>query len=127
MAFQIQNKHGEPIRMAELDAQAAVLWNKEVEDRFFATPLTMPAGLTARQEIDFYVQNTNWFEKIGWAISEGAQTWEDVRNYLLSPFVNADWYKGADELMELLPQYKKYFELIAFWEGEGYIPVQVKR
>lgn len=66
MAFQIQDKHGEPIRMAELDAQAAKLWNKEVEDRFFATPLTMPTGLTIKQQMDFYVQNMNWFDKIGY-------------------------------------------------------------
>ena len=125
MAFQILDPNNKPIAIGVLDTEAANLWGKEVDPKWYATPLHTPEGLSLRDEFLFLRDNLNWFDKIGWLIhASRLETWQDVKDHLYSPFKDIDGFSES-ALREELPQYEGYFKLIEHWEEKGYKPQYV--
>ena len=87
--FQILNKEGKAITMAELDKEAAEFWGKEVHPKHYANPFPdkkiskdTPYSEAVRIERENAMNNvSNWFDVIGWNIAnQGTYTygWHNV-------------------------------------------------
>ena len=87
--FQILNKDGKALTMAELDKEAAEFWGKEVHPKHYANPFPdkvasedAPLSEIIRIEHENARNNSsNWFDIIGWNIAnQGDYTtgWRNV-------------------------------------------------
>ena len=87
--FEILNKEGKAITMAELDKEAAEFWGKEVHPKHYANPFPDKiaderASFAERMKIErenAWNNNFNWFDIIGWNIAnQGTYTygWQNV-------------------------------------------------
>lgn len=87
--FQILDKNGKAITMAELDKEASEFWGKEIDPKHYANPFPNKvadegASFSERMEIerDNALNNgSNWFDIIGWNIAnQGNYTsgWQNV-------------------------------------------------
>ena len=87
--FEILNKEGKAITMAELDKEAAEFWGKEVHPKHYANPFPdkkiskdTPYSEAVRIERENAMNNvSNWFDVIGWNIAnQGTYTygWHNV-------------------------------------------------
>ena len=88
-SFQILDKDGKALTMAELDKEAAEFWGKEVHPKHYANPFPekvadKEASLSEKIQIESKnaLNNaSNWFDVIGWNISnQGNYTigWQNV-------------------------------------------------
>ena len=146
MGFQIKNKEGEAIGMNTLDAEVCALWGKEVKPKYYADPVTRtpkPAEDATEEEKQAYRlahreeaskgMSNNWFDRIGYLIHEGADTWEKVKEAYLAPTLafmephkkDADWaeWEAAFKEDECI---NKSIALIEHWAAKGYTPVPFK-
>ena len=87
--FQILDKNGKALTMAELDKEAAEFWGKEVHPKHYANPFPdkkasedAPLSEKIRIEHENARNNiSNWFDVIGWNIAnQGTYTygWHNV-------------------------------------------------
>jgi hypothetical protein len=117
MSFRILNSKNEPIKINDLDKEAAMLWNKEVKKKYYATPLHTE-DLSFPESFRMESINTNWFDKIGWAIHYyKLETWKEIRDNILQPFEELP----IEETL-LYEPIKAYLSLIELWESKGYKP-----
>lgn len=122
MSFKILDINNNAVAIAELDADAAAFWGKDVHDRQYATPYTPKPNLTMKERFEFHIMNLNWFDKIGWVIHfDKCTTWEQVRIALMGPNMIKE-YGYAMVAYTYLP----YLSLITYWENNGYTPCPVE-
>lgn len=87
--FQILNKDGKALTMAELDKEASKFWGKEVHPKHYANPFSDKvadegASFAERMKIErenALYNSSNWFDIIGWNIAnQGNYTsgWQNV-------------------------------------------------
>ena len=87
--FQILDKNGKTITMAELDKEAAEFWGKEIDSKHYANPFPKKVayeGASYSEKIQIEHENalnnsSNWFDIIGWNIAnQGNYTtgWQNV-------------------------------------------------
>lgn len=121
MSFKILNSEGEAINIHELDAEAAAFWDKEVDEKWYATPFKPLKNATMRERMDHHRMNNNWFDTIGWQIHyKQCTTWDEVRINLIGPNLVAEYgYKMVAQT------YLPWLSLISYWEQKGYKPVFV--
>lgn len=128
MAFQILDKNDKAIKINQLDAEACKLWNKEIHEKSYAYPQHKPDSFPTKEyktSWEFYSLLTNWFDKIGWKISEGCEDWDELIKDIMLPFIEFD----AETILEIRNEYvpvSGYIQLIEFWKESGYKPKQVK-
>ncbi len=123
MSFQILDSNNNAIPIKDLDAEACLLWNKDTHPKWYAYPEIEPTEYPTpeyKSRWAFISSTTNWFDKIGWLIHDGMESWDDIRNYLLDPFKEFP----KEEIEQYLPVYG-YINLINHWESKGYKPVRV--
>ena len=93
--FQILNKDGKALTMAELDKDAAEFWGKEVHPKHYANPFPDKvaderASFAERMKIENEnaLNNvSNWFDIIGWSVAnQGNYTtgWQNVVHTMLA-------------------------------------------
>lgn len=120
MAFQIRNSLGEPISLHQLDIEASEFWGKPISTKKYAQP---------------YTSSTDWFDSIGWAISNPVTLWkpgwENIKNSLWLIQANGLYkelysFSNLCTSLEITQAFlKPYFDLIDYWESKGYTPHQV--
>lgn len=155
-SFQIHNSEGVAIPIRTLDEEAAALWGKEVDPKWYANPtppfvnssnLEGRALALAKVKHDIG-QWVNWYDAIGFKIahpeSKWASGWNNVKSSMWVVQVS-DYYDDLFKediivdaatgksytLIEIgiaaTKQYlKPYYDLINHWEAKGYKPVQIK-
>ena len=93
--FQILDKDGKALTMAELDKEAAEFWNKKVHPKYYANPFpdkVADEGASFSEKIRIESKNalnnaSNWFDVIGWNIAnQGKYTfsWQNVAHTMLA-------------------------------------------
>lgn len=127
MAFKILDKNDKPLSIGELDKEACELWGKELHQKEYAYPQFKPEKFPTedyKSSFDFYSSLTNWFDKIGWKISEGAESWDEIIRQLLEPFKEFPIDVQQEVENEYLPV-SGYVALCKHWKEKGYKPKQV--
>ncbi len=120
-SFQILDKNNNPIAINELDKEACELWNKAVDTKQYAYPEVKPEKFESyKDSFNFYCGLTNWFDKIGWKIAQGRESWNTIKEEILEPFKEF----SKDEIDNYLPV-AGYINLINHWESKGYTPKQI--
>lgn len=130
MAFQILNQDNQPIGIHALDKEAADFWSKPVDTKSYADPFPEEeednsfAGL---RRISTKI-SSNWFDKIGWMISEGTTSWDDLEAQVLAPYKSYLEYDRENDLPKLMeePNIGGIINLIRHWKSLGYTPKQIK-
>ena len=146
MGFTIKNNQGVGVPLKELDQDACTLWNKAHDPKWWASPIQItprPETFGSEdeerewdsknfKEISREMSN-NWFDRVGYLIHEGADSWEKLREIYLTPYKKiVDKYKDspdAEKVRQVImeqPPVKPVLELIALWESKGYTPHPVK-
>lgn len=121
--FQIHTAEGSALNMGFLDQMAAGLWGKEVHPEDYAYPKHMPEKFeSSAEEMEFFAYNENWYDKIGYRISQGNTTWAGLKEEILKPFRDNDI---SDEELEAYPGIWGFVKLIDLWESKGYIPASL--
>lgn len=119
MSFQIINSGNTPIPIKDLDIDACKVWNREVSKEY-ATPFTIDSSLSFKERWSIENKNINWFDKIGWIISNyRCHDWTLVKAILLAYFIDDNElleYAKSDEGLGL------YIKLIDHWKSLGYTP-----
>lgn len=117
--FQIADQNNEPISLNELDRQAALFWGVELQDKVYACP---DKGMI------------NWFDRIGWSIAhQGRFTtgWDNVKLALLQGTIEFATYRVITKeqndfsISTAIEWCKPYLDLIDYWAGCGYKPIQI--
>lgn len=118
MGFKILNEAGQALTMKELDQQAAELWNKTVDPKWYAAPHQPVPG-------KMFSEGTNWFDSLGWKIHQHkCVTWNNLRDEY-----KADAGRMSSNGVEFdiyIEIFEPYFKLIAHWESKGYKPKPVE-
>lgn len=114
MAFQILDSNKEPIKLSKLDLIACELWGIEVDRKWYAQPTEERYAM-------------NWFDKIGWLISEGVgNNWLELKVRIMAPFFEKGYTK---EQMTTIPEFASiggHIKLIEVWERMGYTPKRIE-
>lgn len=121
-AFQILNKDNQPISLGELDQQAGLFWNQELDPKYYAQPDGNPLG--------------NWFDTIGWGIAHpgnklyyGLNTWEPIKQQMFEvhtpSMINLSPEAAGVTCCKLFRGLKPYFDLMDHWSSLGYTPKQI--
>jgi hypothetical protein len=131
MAFQILDKDNNPISIAQLDAEAAAFWGKEVHPRYYVSP-------PQKGESEFIIMTreltSNWFDTIGYNIHYNTSTyhknyqgmtWKMVKESMML-FITDVLSTEPNLLINNQKYWKDHFALIDHWESKGYQPRQVK-
>lgn len=87
MAFEIHTAEGVAIPINTLDEEAALFWEREVRERYYAAP--KPFNYDNMNEVEKAKSDQlgNWFDVIGWNIAhQGNYTrgWNNVINTMMS-------------------------------------------
>lgn len=123
-AFEIHDKEGKAMLIADLDAEACALWGKEVHPKEYAYPQHKPEKFASyKEEFEFYTGKENWFDKIGWRIANHNLDWEELKAVILWPFLK---HEIPLEEIKSYPAIWGFIELIDLWESKGYTPVSIK-
>ncbi len=130
MGFEILDINKQAILINELDKEAAILWNKEIDPKHYAHP-KQPTGDEMQ---DAMYLSMNWFDYIGHNIHSNhavytrnykEMTWNMVKESLLLVQVNVI-NVTAQQLENTRTYLKPYFDLIDHWASKGYTPKRVE-
>lgn len=127
MAFQILNENNKPVSIGELDKQACDFWGKKLHQKYYAYPQVKPESFPSKDyksSHEFYFNLTNWFDKVGFLISEGAESWEKVLEKLMEPYKEFPIDVQEEIENDYLPV-SGYVALCKHWQSKGYTPKQI--
>jgi hypothetical protein len=127
MAFQILNENKKPVSIGELDKEACEFWGKELHQKDYAYPQFKPESFPTEEyksSYQFYSSLSNWFDKIGWLISEGAESWEEVIKKIMEPFQEFP-IDVQEEIENYYLPVSGYVALCKHWKSKGYTPKQI--
>lgn len=139
MGFQILNKNNDPIKMNDLDAEAAKLWGHEVDKSSYAVPKEQGDYADTTKGRMAYLRQSNWFDVVGHMIhSPTTKTpyykgWKEVKKNLLLMHMESSMLKedgSVEDGMHIKDMFeyvaedylKPYLDLIDHWADKGYTP-----
>lgn len=138
--FQILDKNGKALTMAELDKEAAEFWGKEVHPKYYANPFPnkvasedAPLSEKIRIEHENALNNgSNWFDIIGWNIAnQGNYTtgWRNVVRTMVAENLGECLVRlNKDKPIELAKFVgDKELHLESSWETELYCTLNYYR
>jgi hypothetical protein len=120
MSFQIIDIDNQPIPLSLLDIDAAEIWGKEPDVKYYATPFHKPEEgfKSIKEEFEFHRSNSNWFDTIGYYIHfKRLECWDKIIADFLEPYKDFN----QEEVLNH-PHIKPYLDLMNKWKEKGYKP-----
>lgn len=132
MSFQIRN-NDKPVDLKDLDKEACELFGEQQDPEWWASPIKFKDPNNETLEEISRKQSSNWYDRIGYLIHQGADTWDKVKEKYLEPYVAiVKKYEGTPNynvvkkaIMDEAPV-KQLVDLIELWRSKGYIPTPIK-
>lgn len=134
--FEIHDKDGNAIILNELDRQACDLWGTQIDnsrkgqwaspydavkDKYLSGEYTY-GERKMKGEVAFWASRQNWFDRIGWQIASGKTTWEELREDILSIYL--EHCIPIEEIQQDIRIWG-FVQLIELWKSKGYVPVSL--
>lgn len=124
MGFQILNDKKEALSLNQLDEEVAVLWNKQVDPKQYATPNPKKEG-----DLTGVSEGVNWFDSLGFKIHTqrhlSSVSWSTLISEYYADAGKMSSGSGAKyEVFCLI--YRPYFSLIDHWATKGYTAIRVE-
>ena len=115
MGFQIRNKSGEPIKISELEEEAAAFWGVAIDAKKYAAP---------------FKGGASWFDAIGIYIDAQRPRRSELKELRVEWCDVVGLMMGYNLLNESSEEVKasidhfwcKYIELVRHWNALGYEP-----
>ena len=125
ITFHVENADGIRISYRDLDKEAALLWGKSQDDKYYVNPFI------GKTEVEEDINRaSSWVSVIGSATSS---SWEEVIKKLLGVILDAFYgikggkyiiVKPSDKTVESIAKYmdyvQPYVDLINLWVFKGY-------
>ena len=123
-AFQIWNKENISIPINKLDEEICELLEIPVDKKHYCM---LGKREEYKSDFDYFSHCPNWFDVLGWLISEG-KTFEDIIEYykeVFKDFIGEKDETGQVLTLEIIIPYK--MKVLKYWIEQGYQPKQIKQ